>query len=157
MEAVSVIAPPDWAAGYFCHDRFSPSNGVMPLVEGALQRGEATQFWFRYHVTSQYVEVDDWLKGLKVNNKTICLVALRLALECHDFAASRGISHHSIEDQLGFVLRELDGNVCHLIDIIPVVAGDASRLSLCIQLSFSGVGYRRMAEAAKNRVTGSID
>lgn len=93
-----------------------------------------------------------WLSELQVNSEAMSLVALRLAGEVHEFAAARGIAQGSVEDHLPFVL----GVICdHLADFIlvgPVVASGASGLTC--RVGFVPEVYRRIAEAAKDRLAG---
>lgn len=95
---------------------------------------------------------DSWVSDLSVSDESIGLIVRRLSIECHDFAAARDIKHLSVEDHLGLVCDVLRRNLNDLILFRPVVTTGASGLSLWI--SFDPVCYRRLAEAAKNRVTG---
>lgn len=99
---------------------------------------------------------DTWVSELEINDEAMRLVVFGLARECHEFALARGIPSHSVEDQLPLVLGVLDGRAGNLLDCSPVAASGASDIA-GIRIGFSPVAYRRLAEAAKDRVAGAID
>ncbi|WP_375553366.1 hypothetical protein [Roseovarius mucosus] len=99
---------------------------------------------------------DHWVSKLQLNNEGFTALMLGIAGECHEFALSRGIPSHSVEDQLPLVFGVFDGDFRDLLDIREVPTRDASGLA-SVSIGFSPEGYRRAAEAAKNRVANPID
>ena len=93
---------------------------------------------------------------LKVDDEGVREIVLGLARECHDFAATRDVTHLSVEEYLPFVFGELDGKLGDLFDVSDVPAVDTPDIAT-ISIRFSDEGYRRLAEAAKDRVARSID
>lgn len=99
---------------------------------------------------------DDWVSQLEFNDESVSLIVRRLALECHEFAVARDISGSSVEDHLSLVLDVLDGNLGGIMrfeDIPATGAGDICGLAI----RFSSEGYRRLADAAKDRMAGAVD
>lgn len=99
---------------------------------------------------------DHWVSQLQINDEGFEALMLGIARECHEFALSRGIPSHSIEDQLPLVFGVFNGDFRDLLDIREVPAVGASCLA-SVTVRFSPEGYRRAAEAAKNRVANPID
>ena len=93
---------------------------------------------------------------LKFNDESVRLIVGSLALECHHFAASCGISHQTVDHELSLDLGVLDGQIGDLFHIINVPAVDASCLA-SIRIAFSNEGYRRLADAAKDRVALTLN
>lgn len=96
------------------------------------------------------------ISEIQFNDESMLLIVFGIALECHDFALSRGISSHSVEDQLPLVFSVLDGHLSCLLnisDIATVGTTSVAGLTIC----FSNEGYRFLTDTAKNRVADSID
>ena len=93
---------------------------------------------------------DEWISELPVSDETIKLVRDRLALECHDLALASGIPSEAVEMQLSLVHEVLVGGLADLILISPVAASGAAPLA--VRITFDPATYRRLAEAAKDRV-----
>lgn len=90
------------------------------------------------------------------DDKSIGLIVLSLARECHDFALSSGIPSHSVDHQLSLVFCILSRYASHLLNFRDVVAGDAPGLA-SLEIGFSDKGYLFLASAAKDRVAKAID
>ena len=88
---------------------------------------------------------------LKFNDESVRLIMGSLALECHHFAASRGVSHQAVDHELNLDLGVLDSQLGDLFHVVHVPAVDASCLA-SIRIAFSNEGYRRLADAAKDRM-----
>jgi len=94
------------------------------------------------------------VSDLKVCYETIRLVADSLALEAHDFAASRGVPHGPVEAYLGCVHNALSSNLSDLIKTGPVVASGAT--GIAVSVAFDPVAYRAIAQAAQDCMAGGI-
>lgn len=90
------------------------------------------------------------------DDKTMGLIVLNLARECHEFALSRGIPSHSVDHQLGLVFSILGSHSSHLLNIIDVPTAGTSSLA-GLSIGFSDEGYRLLAGAAKDRMANSVD
>lgn len=100
---------------------------------------------------------DGMISKLKVGDgEAIRLVALGLAAECHEFALSREIASESVEHHLPFVFGIFEGNLCDLIRVVPVATCCATDIG-AVRIEFCPEGYRRLAEAAKDRMADAID
>lgn len=95
------------------------------------------------------------ISELQVNDKSVALIVRSLALEVHNFATSRGIPSHSVEDQLPLVFSVVDSHLSDLLDFRDIPAGDTTSLA-GISIGFSDEGYRLAARAAKDGVAGVI-
>lgn len=93
---------------------------------------------------------DAWVGRLRPGLESILTIRDRITAEAHDFAATRDIAQAPVEVELGLVSEVLSSNLDDLILVRPVVTGNASELR--VSVSYDPVGYRRIAEAAKNRV-----
>lgn len=93
---------------------------------------------------------------LPFDDEAMNLIVFGLAREVHEFALGRNIPSHSIESQLPLVLGELDDKLGDLLDIRDIPAGDTSCLA-GLRIGFSDEGYRRIANAAKDRVADTVD
>jgi len=99
---------------------------------------------------------DEWVSDLKINDKAVSRIALGLAGECHNLALARGVTGGAVKDHLPLVFSVLDGRIGDLLLVSPVSTGCASELA-AIRIGFCPLGYRRIAEAAKDRVADAID
>lgn len=93
---------------------------------------------------------------LQINDKSMMLIVRSLTFEAHNFALSRGITSHSIQDQLPFVLGIINGHAGDLLDIRDVPTRDATCLA-AIRISFSDGGYRLRARAAQDGVANAVN
>ena len=93
---------------------------------------------------------------LEINDEAVALIINSLALECHDFALASGIPSGSVDLQLPGVLDVFSDLSHHLIDCRAVVTESAPCIAN-ITLGLSNVGYRLMAQAAKDRVAHVAD
>ncbi|WP_424975287.1 hypothetical protein [Dinoroseobacter sp. S124A] len=92
----------------------------------------------------------------RINDESVRLVVLSLARECHDFAISCGIASHSVEHQLELVLGIIDSHRSDLLDVRDVPALNTTDIA-AIRIGFSDEGYLLLAEAAKDRLTNSLN
>lgn len=100
---------------------------------------------------------DAWVSDLKItDDEAMSLIVLSLATERHELALARGILSRLVEHQLPLVFGILNGNPGDLLDVVPVPASGASCIA-AVHIRFSQEGYRRLAEAAKDRVAGTVD
>jgi hypothetical protein len=93
---------------------------------------------------------------LQINDKAMMLIMRSLALEAHDFAASCGIPHGSVEDQLSLVFGVIHRHLNDLLEVRNVPATDTADVA-AIRIGFSNVGYRLAAQAAKDQVARLVD
>jgi hypothetical protein len=96
------------------------------------------------------------VSDLKLNDESVSLIILSLALECHNFAVSRGIPSHSVESQLHLVGDVFTRYSDHLLDVVSVLTPDAPSLA-AINVRFSNEGYGRIAGAAKDRIVRTFE
>lgn len=88
---------------------------------------------------------------LHINDEAMLLIVRGLALEAHDFAASCGIPHGSVEDQPPLAFSVLDSHLNDLLEVRNVPATGTPYIA-AIRIGFSNEGYRLAAQAAKDRV-----
>jgi hypothetical protein len=93
---------------------------------------------------------------LQINAEAMMLIVRSLAVETHNLAASRGIAHGSVDDQLPLVLGIIDSSPSYLLAIRDVPTSDTACLA-AVSIRFSDKGYRLLAPAAKDRVANSAD
>lgn len=98
---------------------------------------------------------DAALSQIQVNDKTVVLIAVCLASKCHDLALARGVTGHSVQNHLPLILDVIADDSHNLIRLVPVVATVASDIA-AFRLSFDPEGYRRAAQAAKDRMANAV-
>ncbi|UWR30421.1 hypothetical protein K3758_02500 [Sulfitobacter sp. W002] len=89
---------------------------------------------------------------IDINHETIGLIAACLTTELHEFAATRGISHASVQAQLSAIHSVFLSYADDFIKVSPVITSGASGLRARVTLD--PVGYRRAAKAAKDCMAG---
>lgn len=131
---------PEWTEADFARARSASEVHGKEFADGMVKNGVVVR------------KVSD----LEINDEAMGLIVFGLARECHEFALSRGIASHSVEDQLPLVFSVLGSNMSDLLDVRDVVTGDATCLA-ALNIGFSDEGYRRLADTAKDRMAGAVD
>lgn len=99
---------------------------------------------------------DDWVSQLHFNDEGVNAIMRGLARKLNEASFLRDGLGHSVELKFPFDLSELDNEFAYLVLVTPVPTRPATPFGGII-LGFCPLGYRRFAEAAKDRVRSTID